>query len=47
MEWLKLLFMILESNESSDLDLNSCKVKGNGVRSMCAVWEDPNFNQGR
>ena len=36
----------IKSNESSDLDLNSCKVNGNGVRSMCAVWEDPNFNQG-
>ena len=36
----------IKSNESSDLDLNSCKVTGNGVRSMCAVWEDPNFDQG-
>ena len=36
----------IKSHESSDLDLNSCKVLGNGVRSMCAVWEDPNFNQG-
>ena len=36
----------IKSHQSSDLDLNSCKVLGNGVRSMCAVWEDPNFNQG-
>lgn len=34
------------THEPADLDLDSCKVVGSGVRSMCAVWEDPNFNQG-
>ena len=36
----------IHSSESSDLDLKSCKVEGKGPRSMCSVWEDPNFNQG-
>ena len=36
----------IQSSESSDLDLKSCKVEGKGPRSMCSVWEDPNFNQG-
>ena len=30
----------------TDLDLNSCKVIGAGLRSMCAVWDDPGFNRG-
>jgi hypothetical protein len=34
------------THEPTDLDLNSCKVVGTGVRSMCAVWDDPNFIQG-
>jgi hypothetical protein len=33
------------SHEPTDLDLNSCKVIGTGVRSMCTVWDDPDFNQ--
>ena len=34
------------THEPTDLDLNSCKVIGTGVRSMCAVWDDPSFNHG-
>ena len=34
------------THETADLDLNSCEVIGNGVRSMCAVWDDPNFIKG-
>ena len=34
------------THEPTDLDLNSCKVIGTGVRSMCTVWDDPSFNQG-
>ena len=34
------------SHTPTDLDLNSCKVIGAGVRSMCAVWDDPGFNRG-
>ena len=34
------------THETADIDLNSCEVIGNGVRSMCAVWDDPNFIQG-
>ena len=33
------------SHKPTDLDLNSCKVIGTGVRSMCKVWDDPSFNQ--
>ena len=33
------------SHKPTDLDLNSCKVIGTGVRSMCTVWDDPSFNQ--
>ena len=33
-------------HQPTDLDLNSCKVIGTGVRSMCTVWDDPSFNQG-
>jgi len=34
------------THETADIDLNSCEVIGNGVRSMCVVWDDPNFIQG-
>ena len=34
------------THQPTDLDLNSCKVIGTGVRSMCTVWDDPSFNQG-
>ena len=34
------------THETVGLDLNSCEVTGNGVRSMCTVWDDPNFIQG-
>jgi len=36
----------IKTHHPIQLDLNSCQVIGTGVRSMCAVWEDPNFNQG-
>jgi len=36
----------IKIQDSTQLDLNSCTVIGAGVRSMCAVWDDPNFNQG-
>jgi len=36
----------IKTHHPTQLDLNSCQVIGTGVRSMCAVWEDPNFNQG-
>jgi hypothetical protein len=36
----------VQTNEPTDLDLNSCQVLGTGVRSMCAVWDDPSFKQG-
>ena len=36
----------IKSDQPIGLDLNSCKVLGKGVRSMCSVWEDPNFKQG-
>ena len=34
------------THKTVDLDLDSCEVIGKGVRSMCAVWDDPNFTQG-
>ena len=34
------------THEPTGLDLNSCKVIGAGVRSMCTVWDDPSFKQG-
>ena len=34
------------THQPTDLDLNSCKVIGTGVRSMCTVWDDPSFIQG-
>ena len=34
------------THETVGLDLNSCEVTGIGVRSMCTVWDDPNFIQG-
>ena len=36
----------IQTNEPTNLDLNSCQVQGQGVRSMCTVWEDPNFKKG-
>ena len=36
----------IKSNTPTSLDIDSCKVLGQGVRSMCAVWEDPNFKKG-
>ena len=36
----------IKSSKPSELDSSSCKVTGKGVRSMCMVWEDPDFNQG-
>jgi hypothetical protein len=36
----------VKTHEPTDLDLNSCQVLGTGVRSMCAVWDDPSFKQG-
>ena len=36
----------IKTHHPTQLDLNSCQVIGAGVRSMCTVWEDPNFNQG-
>ncbi len=36
----------IQTHDPTQLDINSCQVIGTGVRSMCAVWEDPNFNQG-
>ena len=34
------------THDTVGLDLNSCEVTGDGVRSMCTVWDDPNFIQG-
>ena len=34
------------THEPTDLDLNTCQVVGKGTRSMCVVWDDPNFIQG-
>ncbi len=34
------------THKTVDLDLDSCEVIGKGVRSMCRVWDDPNFTQG-
>ena len=34
------------TDEPTDLDLNTCQVVGKGTRSMCVVWDDPNFIQG-
>ena len=34
------------THEPTDLDLDSCKIIGTGVRSMCMVWDDPSFKQG-
>jgi len=36
----------IKTHKPTQLDLNSCKVIDAGVRSMCTVWEDSNFNQG-
>ncbi len=34
------------THDTVGLNLNSCEVTGDGVRSMCTVWDDPNFIQG-
>ena len=36
----------IKTNESTELDLNTCEVVGIGVKSMCALWEDIDFNEG-
>ena len=34
----------IKTHPPADLDFESCNVIGSGVRSMCSVWEDPDFN---
>ena len=33
------------SNPSTALDLSDCSIRGESVKSMCSVWEDPDFKQ--
>ena len=36
----------IKTSEPTKLDLNTCEVVGIGVKSMCALWEDKDFNEG-
>ena len=36
----------IKTSEPTKLDLNTCEVVGSGVKSMCALWEDKDFNKG-
>ena len=36
---------VKETEKPASLDLSDCSIRGNGVKSMCALWEDPDFNK--
>ena len=36
----------IKTSKTATLDLNTCEVVGYGVKSMCTLWEDKDFNEG-
>ena len=38
---------IAGADRAADVDLDSCRRRGDGYRQLCAVWQDPSFDPGR